>query len=190
MENAKNKKKALIITEEMAEYLLSCQPHIRKLYIDAALAMQFSGKYGDALPEWCREWLSMVRGAQEGVEIRQKKKRALRPSEYRDILAYLNRAAGRDFRLTASMQDRIDARIREGACIEDFYHVIDNKAREWAHDAKMRKYLRPETLFGTKFETYRNDGEAGTFAESSFDTDDMFEAALARSYEGVAEWGS
>ena len=27
---------------------------------------------------------------------------------------------------------------------------------EWSHDPKMSVYLRPETLFGTKFESYLN----------------------------------
>ena len=106
----------------------------------------------------------------------------LRTSEYRQILAYLNQKTGREFRLTASMQDKIDARIREGAVIEDFFLVIDNKVSDWSSDGKMRKYLRPETLFGNRFDTYRNDGKGGTFAESSFETDDMFAAAIRKSY--------
>ena len=50
--------------------------------------------------------------------------------------------------------------------------VIDKKCAEWLHDPKMRAYLRPETLFGAKFEGYlnapergKNDGIAGTSVE-------------------------
>jgi hypothetical protein len=34
--------------------------------------------------------------------------------------------------------------------------VIDCKAAAWQYDTKMNQYLRPETLFGTKFESYLN----------------------------------
>ena len=37
--------------------------------------------------------------------------------------------------------------------------MIDNKVAAWGHSEKMSVYLRPETLFGTKFETYLNDTE-------------------------------
>ena len=39
----------------------------------------------------------------------------------------------------------------------NFKTVIDIKTKEWLHDATMSKYLRPETLFGTKFESYLNE---------------------------------
>lgn len=37
---------------------------------------------------------------------------------------------------------------------EDFKKVIDSKASEWLEDVAMTKYLRPETLFNGKFESY------------------------------------
>ena len=46
--------------------------------------------------------------------------------------------------------------MNEGFKEEDFYTVIDKKSAEWLSDSKMSKYLRPETLFGTKFEAYLN----------------------------------
>ena len=39
--------------------------------------------------------------------------------------------------------------------IEDFKTVIDKKSREWI-GTEFEKFLRPETLFGTKFEGYLN----------------------------------
>lgn len=47
-------------------------------------------------------------------------------------------------------------------------------------------YLRPETLFGTKFEGYLQDARrhGENSAESSFDGDAFYEAALARAYQG------
>ena len=46
--------------------------------------------------------------------------------------------------------------MNEGFTVDDFKKVIDNKSAEWGKDSKMSKYLRPETLFGTKFESYLN----------------------------------
>ena len=49
----------------------------------------------------------------------------------------------------------INARIKEGFTKEDFIKVIDNKVGEWL-GTDMERFLRPETLFGTKFEGYLN----------------------------------
>lgn len=79
---------------------------------------------------------------------------------YRDIVDYLNQQAGTAFRASsADTQKHIRARFVEGYSLEDFKRVIDNKVREWgkipaAGEKDMRKYLRPATLFGTKFESY------------------------------------
>ena len=55
---------------------------------------------------------------------------------------------------TKKTKSCIDARIREGFKEEDFLKVIDIKTKEWKDNPDMSKYLRPETLFGTKFESY------------------------------------
>ena len=51
----------------------------------------------------------------------------------------------------------IKARLKEGFTLDDFYTVIDKKVLLWGKDIKMQAYLRPETLFGTKFESYLNE---------------------------------
>ena len=53
----------------------------------------------------------------------------------------------------------IHARFAEGRTLEDFKTVIDLKVAEWKNDPVMCKYLRPETLFCTKFERYLMDAE-------------------------------
>ena len=67
----------------------------------------------------------------------------------------------------------IRARLREGFTVDDFKTVIDKKARAWLGNRDMQKYLRPETLFGTKFESYLNEQETYKFTgnkqESSFE---------------------
>lgn len=73
----------------------------------------------------------------------------------REIVEYLNRKTGKNFKYsTDATQTKIRARIREGFSKEDFFSVIDNRCAEWKTDEVMSVYLRPETLFGTKFESY------------------------------------
>lgn len=49
--------------------------------------------------------------------------------------------------------------------MEDFKKVIDWKVSEWT-GTDMEKYLRPETLFGTKFEGYLNAAPAAQIHKS------------------------
>lgn len=77
--------------------------------------------------------------------------------EYIYIVDYLNEKAGTSYRATTpKTQTLIKARLKEKFTVEDFKTVIDKKCAEWLGDAKMEKFLRPETLFGTKFESYLN----------------------------------
>ena len=76
---------------------------------------------------------------------------------YVEIIDYLNQKAGTRYRATtSSTRKHIKARIDEGFTVEDFKTVIDKKCSEWLNNSKMEQYLRPETLFGTKFEGYLN----------------------------------
>lgn len=71
------------------------------------------------------------------------------------VIDYLNLVVGTKYRASASATKHINARFDEGYELDDFYDVIDNKYEEW-HDTDMEKYLRPDTLFGTKFDIYLN----------------------------------
>ena len=74
-----------------------------------------------------------------------------------EIVAYLNAKAKTRYRASSDATARlINARLADGFTVTDFKTVIDNKAAEWQDDVKMRNYLRPETLFGVKFESYLN----------------------------------
>lgn len=78
-------------------------------------------------------------------------------TEIKDIVAYLNLKLGTAYKASSqATQKHIRARLAEGFKTEDFRTVIDKKCAEWMNDPKMEKYLRPETLFGTKFEGYLN----------------------------------
>lgn len=74
---------------------------------------------------------------------------------YSRVIDHLNEKASKSFKYTTKKtKSCIDARIREGFKEEDFLKVIDIKTKEWKDNPDMSKYLRPETLFGTKFESY------------------------------------
>jgi uncharacterized phage protein (TIGR02220 family) len=76
---------------------------------------------------------------------------------YISIIAYLNEKAGTKYKASSKKtQTCIRARLAEGFTEEDFRQVIDNKCAGWL-GTEWEKFLRPETLFGTKFEGYLNE---------------------------------
>ena len=79
------------------------------------------------------------------------------PLPYEEIVQYLNQKTNKNFKHTSKVTQRhIRARLAEGFTVSDFKQVIDNKCGDWLRDRKMKEYLRPETLFGAKFESYLN----------------------------------
>lgn len=75
---------------------------------------------------------------------------------YKEIVDYLNMRTGSQYRSsTQKTRELIRARWNEGFELDDFKTVIDKKCVEWI-GTDMEKYLRPVTLFGTKFESYLN----------------------------------
>ena len=78
---------------------------------------------------------------------------------YKNIIDYLNNKINANYRCnSAKTKSLIDARLNEGYKEEDFFLVIDKKYKEWK-DSEMEKFLRPETLFSNKFESYYNQPE-------------------------------
>ena len=81
---------------------------------------------------------------------------------YSLVIDYLNKKANTNYRpTTKNTQSFINARVKEGYTVEDFKKVIDSKSREWL-GTDFEKYLRPATLFGTKFENYLNEANKKT----------------------------
>ncbi len=92
--------------------------------------------------------------------------------DYEEIVSYLNEKLGTKYKATtAKTKSVINGRFAEGFTVEDFKTVIDKKCAEWLGNEKMEKYLRPETLFGTKFEGYLNakvtNGRSGTNGQNA-----------------------
>lgn len=89
---------------------------------------------------------------------------------YTAVVSYLNEKAGTNYRASAEKtKEKIRARLAEGFTLEDFKTVIDNKCAEWLN-TDYAKFLRPETLFGPKFEGYLNQrgvGKHGRFENTA-----------------------
>lgn len=80
---------------------------------------------------------------------------------YSHIIDYLNAKAGSNYKSNIKITETlIDARLKEGFTIDDFYKVIDVKTKEWINNKDYKKYLRPQTLFDTKFESYLNENQS------------------------------
>ena len=76
---------------------------------------------------------------------------------YGEIIDYLNLKAGANYKpTTKATQQHIKARLNEGFSADDFKTVIDVKCNDWLNNKEFRQYLRPQTLFGNKFESYLN----------------------------------
>jgi uncharacterized phage protein (TIGR02220 family) len=74
-----------------------------------------------------------------------------------EILADLNLVLSTSYKPNSDKnRELIEARLAEGFTLEDFKTVHRKMLRAWGADEKMVKYLRPLTLYGTKFESYLN----------------------------------
>jgi uncharacterized phage protein (TIGR02220 family) len=90
-----------------------------------------------------------------------------KPDESRQVLEYLNEQTGHSYKPVESNLKLVRARLAEGSTVEECRAVIDAKVSEWASDAKMAQYLRPDTLFNaTKFAQYS--GQLGSTTEPIF----------------------
>ena len=103
----------------------------------------------------------------ENVNVKDKKDivgQAATKYPYKAVIDYLNDKAGTAFKdQSKDSRKHIKARFDDGFCLDDFFRVIDNKVAEWG-GTEMAPYLRPSTLFGTKFEAYLNQKSGGARA--------------------------
>jgi len=87
--------------------------------------------------------------------VKNVKKEDSMSSTVKEIVDYLNKKTNKHFKPTTESTKRlIKARLKEKNTVLFFKWVIDTKCKDWLNDPKMDKFLRPETLFGNKFEGY------------------------------------
>lgn len=110
-------------------------------------------------------------------EIKPEKSPSGKPDKipYTEIISYLNEKTGKSYGYkTKKTRELIRARFNEGFNLDDFKKVIDTKTDEWLNDSKMALYLRPATLFGGKFDQYRNQEPKGATNYGSGEYSDLF----------------
>jgi uncharacterized phage protein (TIGR02220 family) len=74
-----------------------------------------------------------------------------------EIIGYLNLKANKKYNPKSKhVSKHVLTRLKEGYNVDDFKKVIDVKCSKWKNTT-MNDYLRPETLFSGKFETYLNE---------------------------------
>lgn len=91
------------------------------------------------------------------LDIDKDKERDKEHIPYSKIIDYLNEKTNKRYKVTQKWKDLIKARWNEGQREEDFKKVIDVKTQQWIESSEMNKYLRPQTLFGNKFDEYLNE---------------------------------
>ena len=98
------------------------------------------------------------------------------PLPIAEIITYLNNQTNSNYKSSSTKtRDLVKARFNEGYQLEDFIKVIDIKTAEWMNDPIWCNYLRPETLFGPKFESYLNQKigkKKRVYTEEDFNLDD------------------
>lgn len=80
--------------------------------------------------------------------------------DYVSVISYFNNKFNKNYNYKDKyLKNLIAKKLSEGYKVEDFIKVIDNKESSWKN-TDYEKFLRPETLFGDKFNLYLNEGAA------------------------------
>jgi len=96
-----------------------------------------------------------------------------------EIITDLNEVCGTNYsHKTRDTTSSINARFNEGFTVEDFKYVHRVKAEEWKNDPDMMMYLRPTTLYGTKFESYRNQRFKGSVSKAGLKAEQAIREGL------------
>lgn len=101
--------------------------------------------------------------------------------EYDEIISYLNEKADTHYKSNNKQtRKHINARLNEGFTVNDFKTVIDKKCNEWL-GTEYEKYLRPDTLFAGKFESYLN--QLGNVKSETNETNEKVEELKLKNYQ-------
>jgi len=102
---------------------------------------------------------SVINMSEKKKETKRNKKDTLKAeviTREEEVILFLNENCGTKYKVsTNATKNLIKAKLKEGFTLEDIKEVITIKKNEWL-GTEMEKYLRPQTLFGNKFESYLN----------------------------------
>jgi len=90
------------------------------------------------------------------------------PNEiYESIIEFLNQSTGKNYKNNSVINRKfITQRLNDGFTLDDFRQVIAIKSSNWL-GSKMEQFLRPETLFSNKFESYLNENVVSNIPNSN-----------------------
>lgn len=141
--------------------LFLLQPEVKKLNFKRLKTLTSGGK--NSLPQEVKKFdpnktdSNKTNSNKTDIDIVEQSSTDATKNVHVEIIDYLNQTCGTAYRTTSKKtQQLINARLKEGFTIENFKVVIYKMNLEWKNDKKMNAYLRPETLFGSKFESYLN----------------------------------
>lgn len=108
-----------------------------------------------------KSYFSNIHDVQKEAKFVTNKKESLnkfnKKNIQQSIINMLNKKTGKNFKINSPTSIKlINERLKEGYVLEDFYKVIEVKVAKWK-DTIMEMYIRPETLFSYKFESYVNE---------------------------------
>ena len=123
-------------------------------------------------------------------EIKVNKKETLKAeiiTEEEGVILFLNDNCGTNYKVsTKATKNLIKAKLKEGFTVEEIKEVIKIKKNEWL-GTEMEKYLRPQTLFGNKFESYLNQStkikihsKISNYGKTTKKRSDDFQDAIAK----------
>ena len=159
------------ITNEVEKRILRLTNSYRAKIFDVQIEESFPTPQEESFPTPQEESFPTLRKEVSHINKRDKNKKenkkdnilsckhddGSQADQVQEIICYLNSKMNTHYKpTTASTVKKIKARLKEGFSVDDFKTVIDKKYDDWAGDDKMVAYLRPDTLFGTKFESYLN----------------------------------
>lgn len=121
--------------------------------------------------------------------------------QIREVVEHLNTVTGKRFKAGTSATDKhIRARLKEGFTVDDLINVIDAKYAEWngqmwnvnGNMKHATDYIRPQTLFSDKFQTYLNEIPVKNMQENFVSNDNLTDAEIYSRFwkYGVLEDGS
>ena len=90
------------------------------------------------------------------IDNTEQKKEEKYTNEIAEIIDFLNYMTGSHYRYNSESTNKlIRSKLSNKFTVDDFKTVINNKCADWL-GTDWAQYLRPQTLFGNKFEQYLN----------------------------------
>lgn len=78
-----------------------------------------------------------------------------------EVLNYLNTVSGKSYK-PIERNFKFIRSVLKNFTVDEAKAVVDLKQSQWAHSEEMAKYIRPETIFGSKFESYLQETNSNT----------------------------